>query len=119
MLNLAFWYNQGNHLGETLTVSHNLQQFVISGGNFDKSASVDNFQLILDARSKNLRDHCKKTKNFPARGTPNFIWIEKLNLLYLGIAKVGCRNWKALIRQVTIIAILKVSTLVMTCLDSD
>ena len=103
MLNLAFWYKlyyQENQLGEALTVSHSLQHFVKAGTKHKKSAKVDNFQQILNARSKNLHDHCEKNENFSGRSMPSFIWIEKLNLLYLGIAKVGCRNWKTLIRQV-------------------
>ena len=61
---------------------------------------TDSIEQKFEARSKVLRSHCKDSKNFPALSTPNFIWIENLDLLYLGIAKVGCKNWKKLIKQV-------------------
>ena len=61
---------------------------------------VDEFQKTLEARSKSLRDHCDPTEKFSARGIPTFIWIEKLDLLYLNIPKVATTTWKTLIKQV-------------------
>ena len=66
----------------------------------DLSSFLLEAEIIFNERSKRVQEQCKKIESHAARDTPAFIWIEKLDLLYLNIPKVASTTWKTLIKKV-------------------
>ena len=66
---------------------------------------ADPFMLLMKSRLDHIKSFCKSSPLPPysplvTHRLPEFLTINSLNALYLGIAKVGCTNWKKLIMKI-------------------
>ena len=66
---------------------------------------ADPFMLLMKSRLDHIKSFCKSSSLPPhsplvTHRLPEFLTINSLNALYLGIAKVGCTNWKKLIMKI-------------------
>ena len=65
----------------------------------------DPFMNLMKSRQSHIESFCKSSplphySRLVTHHLPEFLTINSLNALYLGIAKVGCTNWKKLIMKI-------------------